>query len=406
MRRGGEAGRHDRRGGARVRRRGVRARVGPRRGGLAPRPHWRLATRDGAGRSRARPAARPPLGAGVDRPAPSSTTRSATCSSRSSTCRGSPTSCSPESASGLSASEPSPARTPSSSAPAAAGGRREEWLRDALAATRPGPALVDAIVTALVDLDETELAARLPTAAGRYEEAVPLVGRLASDGLAAGRAAWSRALIEEIPDAAPAVRGAPPRRDPPTDSWAGPMRSAGSLRSRLVSPTSSRSRAGTAPARGSTPEALLADHYRMAGDPRALAVCEQALGDALIAPTESLATRWSAEDVPAAAEMLRYFGFELMLHRTLATMERGRQLLAAAMHVLETWAADDLAAGVVAVLRGPDVPPPSRRRGRDRPPRRPPPRRRRSHLGVDASRRSRPPWSTSPASRRADTRSS
>ena len=209
-----------------------------------------------------------------------------------------------------------------------------EWLRDALGPTPPGPPLVDAIVTALVDLGETELVARLLTASGRYEEAVPLVAHLASGGLVAGRAAWSRALIEEIPDAlrpfevrllaasAQRVMGGP-------DALGG----IASESARLIDLVEEAGGHGAGALLHA--QALLADHYRMAGDPRALAVCEQALGDALIAPTESLAIRWSAREAPAAAEMLRYYGFELMLSPDPATMARGRQLLGAAMQVLE-----------------------------------------------------------------------
>jgi DNA-binding SARP family transcriptional activator len=81
---------------------------------------------------------------------------------------------------------------------------------------------------------------------------------------------------------------------------------------------------------------LLASHYRMEADARMLTVCEAALGDALRVedPERALAGRWSPEDAPAAAEMLRLYGHAQLFARSRETVEQGRGLVAAALDLL------------------------------------------------------------------------
>jgi DNA-binding SARP family transcriptional activator len=86
--------------------------------------------------------------------------------------------------------------------------------------------------------------------------------------------------------------------------------------------------------------AALADHYRMAGDPRAAAVCEAALGEVLSAPDPEAALRegWLGErprvdDAAAASEILRIYGQPLLLGSDRATIERGRRLIAASFAI-------------------------------------------------------------------------
>jgi hypothetical protein len=81
--------------------------------------------------------------------------------------------------------------------------------------------------------------------------------------------------------------------------------------------------------------ALLATHYYMAADPRALDVLQAALGDALSAPAATLPQRWPSRDAPAAAELLRYYGSILLFTADRGLVEQGRTLIDAALGVLE-----------------------------------------------------------------------
>jgi DNA-binding SARP family transcriptional activator len=211
-----------------------------------------------------------------------------------------------------------------------------EWFRDALRGRPADRATVDRAVLALLALDEDELAAQLLLAEARYEEAVPAVERLASAGMRQGRAAWVRSLVDSVPSrwrtftldllaatAAQALNFV----DPGPDGLGSEVE----LRA-LVDRASTRGRGAELQAR-----ALLASHYRMEGDPRLLAVCEEALGDAVRAqdPQTELRDRWSPAEVPAAADMLRLYGYALLFADRRDVVGHGRRLVAAALDLLD-----------------------------------------------------------------------
>jgi DNA-binding SARP family transcriptional activator len=211
-----------------------------------------------------------------------------------------------------------------------------EWLRDALRELPADPACVDAAARALCELDEAELAAQLFLAEARYEDAVPLLERLASDGMRRGRGAWVLALIAPVPSSA---------RSFTLDL------SAASAAQALNLVDDGADGAGSEPAlldlvdrsaaEGAGPQlrarGLLASHYRMEADARMFTVCDAALGDALHVedPQRELAGRWSGEDAPAAAEMLRLYGHAQLFARERETVEHGRRLVAAALDLLD-----------------------------------------------------------------------
>ena len=211
-----------------------------------------------------------------------------------------------------------------------------EWLRDALRQAPATPPLVEAVAAALVGLDEDELAVQLLVADARYEQAVAPLERLAADGLRQGRPAWVRSLIAALPSSARTLRldmseAAAVQALNADDGRSRAVASEQALLD-LVSRAANDHTASTLQA-----TALLANHHRMNGDARLLAVCEGALGDALdtVSPEDELAGRWSPEDVPAAAEMLRYVGHTLLFAPDAASVVRGRRLVAAALGLLD-----------------------------------------------------------------------
>ena len=66
-------------------------------------------------------------------------------------------------------------------------------------------------------------------------------------------------------------------------------------------------------------------------------MCEEALGAALAvdAPEGELAGNWTAEEVPAAAELLRYYGQALLFAPDAASMAHGRQFVIATLALLD-----------------------------------------------------------------------
>jgi hypothetical protein len=222
-----------------------------------------------------------------------------------------------------------------------------EWLRDALRERPADPATVDAAARGLGELDEDELAAQLLVAEARYEDAVPLLERLAAEGMRRGRAAWVLALIAPVPSSARsftldllAARAAQALNL--IDEASGEAGSELALLA-LVERSAAEGAGAQLRARG-----LLASHYRMEADARMFTVCEAALGDALQVedPQRELAGRWSGEDAPAAAEMLRLYGHAQLFAGERETVEHGRRLVAAALDLL------DAAGQPTASLRG------------------------------------------------------
>jgi hypothetical protein len=211
-----------------------------------------------------------------------------------------------------------------------------EWLRDALRERPADPATVDAAARALGELDEDELAAQLFVAEARYEDAVPLLEGLASEGMRRGRAAWVLALIAPVPSAARSftldlLAASAAQALNLGDAASGEAGSELALLE-LVDRSAAEGPGARLRARG-----LLASHYRMEADARMFAVCEAALGAALHVedPQRDLAGRWSGEDAPAAAEMLRLYGHAQLFARERETVEHGRRLVAAALDLLD-----------------------------------------------------------------------
>lgn len=209
-------------------------------------------------------------------------------------------------------------------------------FRDALRELPADPATVTAAARALGELDEDELAAQLFVAEARYEDTVPLLERLASEGMRRGRAAWVLALIAPVPSAARSFT-----LDLLAASAAQALNLVDEPSGRAGSELALLELVGRAEAIGEGAQlrarGLLASHYRMEADARMFTVCEAALGDALHVedPRRELAGRWSAEDAPAAAEMLRLFGHAQLFAHERETVEHGRRLVAAALDLLD-----------------------------------------------------------------------
>jgi len=206
------------------------------------------------------------------------------------------------------------------------------WLRHALGTESVDDVVVTEVAARLQQAGQDELAAHLLLATDRPDDAVALIAELARSAARAGR--WGRvsALVDRIPAShrsleleilaarAAGVLGAP---DEPALV-------------ELVKRTE-----GVAPSLAMRAQEALADHYRMEGDLRFLAVCEAALGGVLGAadPDDELLERWPHSDLvsddaaAAAAEMLRYYGLGMLVAADRGTIERGRRLVTASFTV-------------------------------------------------------------------------
>jgi hypothetical protein len=209
-----------------------------------------------------------------------------------------------------------------------------EWLRSALAELPAVPSIVDAVAQILDDLDETDLAARLFLSEGRFGEAVPRIERLAANALRHGRAAWARAVVAPVPSS---------KRTFELELMSAGAAQALSLVDPRIPDAASEERLAALVERAThgsgsvlRARALLASHYRMEADGRVLTVCEEALADALTvdAPERDLLDRWPAAEVPAAAELLRYYGHALLFAPDQHTIQRGQRLISAALRLL------------------------------------------------------------------------
>jgi len=206
------------------------------------------------------------------------------------------------------------------------------WLRLALG----GEAVDDVVATEVADRlrerGEDELAAHLLLATDRTADAVRLIAELARAAARAGRWGRVRALVDRIPEASRSLE---------LEILA--ARSAGVLGAPdepalvdLVARTE-----GLDPSLALRAREALADHYRMEGDVRFLAVCEAALGDVLgaVDPDAELLDRWPHTDLvsedaaAAAAEMLRIYGLGMLVAADRWTIERGRRLVTASFTV-------------------------------------------------------------------------
>jgi DNA-binding SARP family transcriptional activator len=205
------------------------------------------------------------------------------------------------------------------------------WLRDALGGRPAAPPLVAEVAGGLRDAGESELAAHLLLDVGDYDAAAPLVEEVVA---AASRRGWwgrVRPLLAMLP---PEVRSLQAELlDQRARVALGDADEA-----MLLDLVDSAGRAGASPALRA--RAALADHYRMAGDPRAAAVCEAALGEVLSAPDPEAALRegWlgvrpHTDDAAAASEVLRIYGQPLLLGSDRATIDRGRRLIAASFAI-------------------------------------------------------------------------
>ena len=205
------------------------------------------------------------------------------------------------------------------------------WLRDALGARPADPALAGEVAARFRDAGEVELAAHLLLDVGQHDAAAPLLEQVAAE--ASRRAWWGRVhpLLAMLP---PDVRSLEAELlDQRARVGLGDADEA-----TLVDLVGRAGRAGASPALRA--RAALADHYRMAGDPRAMAVCEAALGDVLRAPDPEVALRESwlgsgprSDDAAAASEVLRIYGQPLLMGSDRATIERGRRLIAASFAI-------------------------------------------------------------------------
>jgi DNA-binding SARP family transcriptional activator len=211
-----------------------------------------------------------------------------------------------------------------------------EWLRDALAASPADPSVVMELATTLVALDEGELAARLLIAERLFADAVPVVERLAADGLRRGRAMWVRSLLAELPE---------PARTLDLELSVTAAAQSLSVTEPEAPDVPNERRLLDLVARASAEDprllirarALLANHYRMAADGRVLVVCEEALGEVLTSdePELELAGRVLPDDAAATAEMLRYYGLALVFSDDGSVVERGRRLVGVALGLLD-----------------------------------------------------------------------
>jgi DNA-binding SARP family transcriptional activator len=211
-----------------------------------------------------------------------------------------------------------------------------EWLRDALSIYPADGSRVASVARALVDLDEPELAAQILLSEARYEEAVPLIERLASQGIQQGRPSWVRSLIASVPSsartftldllaatAAHALNIVDPN-----------VKDAGCEQA-LLALVERAAREGEGPLLRA--QALLAGHYRMQADSRLFVVCEAAVAEALASeqPEAAVRARWSGDDMVAAAELLRLYGHGLLFSNDREVIERGQRLIAAALNLLD-----------------------------------------------------------------------
>jgi DNA-binding SARP family transcriptional activator len=205
------------------------------------------------------------------------------------------------------------------------------WLRDALWDRSADPALAGEVAAGLRDAGEAELAAHLLLDVGDHAAAAPLVEEVAA--AASRRGWWGRVhpLLAQLPAEARSLEA-----------------ELLDHRARVALGTADESSlvdlvdraavvGGGAALRA---RAALADHYRMAGDPRAAAVCEAALGEVLRAPDPEAALRegWlgkrpRADDAAAASEVLRIYGQPLLLGTDRTTIDRGRRLIAASFAI-------------------------------------------------------------------------
>jgi DNA-binding SARP family transcriptional activator len=205
------------------------------------------------------------------------------------------------------------------------------WLRDALGDRPADPALAGEVAAGLRDADEAELAAHLLLDVGQHDVAAPLVEQVAAE--ASRRAWWGRVhpLLALLP---PDVRS--------LEAELLDQRARVALHeadeAALLDLVERAARAGASAALRA--RAALADHYRMAGDPRASTACEAALGEVLRAPDPEVALRdgWlgaspQTDDAAAASEVLRIYGQPLLMGPDRATIERGRRLIAASFAI-------------------------------------------------------------------------
>jgi DNA-binding SARP family transcriptional activator len=212
----------------------------------------------------------------------------------------------------------------------------KEWLRDSLRELAADSDCVAEVARALGDLDEDELVVQLLVAEGQYEAAAPVVERLASNATRQGRAAWVRALVDTVPAAArtfaldllAATAAQSLNIVEDTTDEAGSERNLRELVTRA---------AAAGPGMPLRARALLASHYRMQVDARLFTMCEEALGDALTVEMskQDLLRRWSPDEVPAGAEMLRLYGYALLFSDSRPAVERGRRLIATALDLLD-----------------------------------------------------------------------
>jgi DNA-binding SARP family transcriptional activator len=183
----------------------------------------------------------------------------------------------------------------------------------------------------LRDAGEVELAAYLLLDVDQHDAAAPLVEELAA--AASRRGWWGR--VRPLLDLLPAdIRSLEAELLDQRAQVA--LGDAGE--SELLDLVGRAGPAGASP--GLRARAALADHYRMAGDPRAAAVCEAALGDVLSAadPEAALRDGWlgarpRADDAAAASEVLRIYGQPLLMGSDRATIDRGRRLIAASFAI-------------------------------------------------------------------------
>ena len=206
------------------------------------------------------------------------------------------------------------------------------WLRHALGTDTGDEAVVTEVATRLQRCGDDELAAHLLLASDRVDDAVPLIAELARGAVRTARWGRVRALVDRIPE---------PSRSVELELLA--ARSAGVFGAPdepalvdLVKRTEAAE-----PSLALRAREALADHHRMAGDLRFLAVCEAALGDVLgaVDPDEQLLETWPHTDLfsndaaAAAAEMLRFYGLGMLFAADRWTIERGRRLVAASFAV-------------------------------------------------------------------------
>ena len=217
-----------------------------------------------------------------------------------------------------------------------------EWARELWRRQPADPTIVDAVAAALLDMGETELAARLFVAEARYADATPLIEQLASDGLRLGRPTWARSLIAEVPSGARSfelelLATAAAQALSIIDQEVPDAATLCTLL-RLVEAASAHGEDALLRSR-----AMLASHYRMAGDTRVVALCEEALGRRTIeAVAAGRVDEWvaaSARSSPnvgwAIGELLRYYGLALAFTRDPRSIAAGRRFVGLALDMLD-----------------------------------------------------------------------